>query len=261
MAASKRALVLSGGGLFGAWQAGAWSVLAKHFKPDVIIGASIGSLNGWAIAGGCPPEDLENRWKEAARTGRLVFRLPRRPLDGIVDFSEIEGWIRELYAAYRPKTEFYAVITELLRLKPRLVEGRHLDWRHLASSCALLGLMPQQRIDNVIYTDGGLLGALPLWAAEDCHANQIVGLQVMPRMPWPVRAVLKPLRALRLKPRARRESIAVLTPLKSLGGWRQALLWQNARVEDWIRQGREDAEIWLSRPATENIFQKDCIEA
>jgi predicted acylesterase/phospholipase RssA len=42
----KRALVLSGGGMFGAWQAGAWSVLARHFQPDLVVGASAGSLNG-----------------------------------------------------------------------------------------------------------------------------------------------------------------------------------------------------------------------
>jgi NTE family protein len=257
----RRALVLSGGGLFGAWQAGAWSVLQRFFEPDVIIGASIGSLNGWAIAGGCPPDELESLWKEKARTGRFEFRLPRRPLDGIVDFSEIERWIRELCDAYRPKTEFYAVITELMRLRPRLVEGGQIDWRHLASSCAMLGLMPQQRIGNVTYSDGGLLGALPLWAAADCGATHVIGLQVMPRMPWAVRAALRPLRLLRGKRRARSGSVAVFSPLRPLGGWRQALLWENARIEEWILQGREDAEAWLSRPEAQAVFQGECVEA
>ena len=52
------ALVLSGGGLFGAWQAGAWSVLVDHIRPDLIVGASVGSLNGYVIASGGTPEEL-----------------------------------------------------------------------------------------------------------------------------------------------------------------------------------------------------------
>jgi len=47
-----RALVLSGGGLFGAWQAGAWAACASHWQPDLIVGASVGSLNGYLIASG-----------------------------------------------------------------------------------------------------------------------------------------------------------------------------------------------------------------
>ena len=51
----RKALVLSAGGMFGAYQAGAWEVLSQSFQPDIVIGASIGSLNGWAIAAGCDP--------------------------------------------------------------------------------------------------------------------------------------------------------------------------------------------------------------
>ena len=40
------ALVLSAGGMYGAYQAGAWRVLAERFQPDLIVGASIGAVNG-----------------------------------------------------------------------------------------------------------------------------------------------------------------------------------------------------------------------
>src|ERR1035438_5321759 len=52
------ALVLSAGGMFGAYQAGAWNVLSRRFQPDLVVGASVGALNGWAIAGGCSPAEL-----------------------------------------------------------------------------------------------------------------------------------------------------------------------------------------------------------
>ena len=44
------ALVLSAGGMFGAYQAGAWKALAPELSPDLVVGTSAGSLNGWAIA-------------------------------------------------------------------------------------------------------------------------------------------------------------------------------------------------------------------
>ena len=47
----KTAVVLSAGGNYGAYQAGAWEVLAPIVEPDIVVGASVGSLNGWAIAG------------------------------------------------------------------------------------------------------------------------------------------------------------------------------------------------------------------
>lgn len=238
----KRALILSGGGVFGAWQVGAWSVLREHMRFDVVIGASIGSLNGWAIAGGATPEQLTELWLEAADHGALRLRLPLRPLDGIVEFKKLEGFIRQLHAAFQPNLEYYAVMTELVKLRPKLVEGSHVQWRHLAASCALLGVLPQQRIDHVLYSDGGLLGALPLWAAVPCHATEVVALNVMPKMPWAVRSLVRSMRAVRgRKQRLDRESTVVLEPPLPLGSWRDGLRFERPYVSRWIAQGKEDA--------------------
>ena len=251
----KRALILSGGGLFGAWQVGAWSVLRDHFQPDVIIGASIGSLNGWAIAGGCGAEELAEHWHEAAAGIQLRFRLPQRPLDGFVEFGQIEGWIRRLYSGYTPSIEYHAVITDLLRLTPKLVAAKDAEWRHLAASCALLGLLPQQRIDRRIYSDGGMLGALPLWAAVPVKATHVIGLNVMPKPPWAVRAALKPFGASRHKPQPEKSTTFVLSPSKVLGTWKDALLFRRKKVDDWIDLGRRDAAAFI---ATKNISLQEC---
>ncbi|MGH9659904.1 MAG: patatin-like phospholipase family protein, partial [Bryobacteraceae bacterium] len=68
----KTALVLSGGGLFGAYQAGAWKALAARFPPDLVVGASAGALNAWCIAGGCTPDELIAQWLDPA-AGSLLF--------------------------------------------------------------------------------------------------------------------------------------------------------------------------------------------
>ena len=62
----RRALVFSGGGMFGAWQAGVWRGIASRLDrpPDLIVGASVGSLNGYAIAGGATPDELCGFWRK-----------------------------------------------------------------------------------------------------------------------------------------------------------------------------------------------------
>src|SRR5215203_1748579 len=103
-----KALVLSSGGMFGAYQAGAWEVLAQTFKPDIVVGASIGCLNGWAVAGGCDPSELTDRWIKLNDTSRK--------LDG----RKLHRWIQDLYASYQPQISYGVVVTDLLRLKPKL---------------------------------------------------------------------------------------------------------------------------------------------
>lgn len=260
----RTALVLSGGGLFGAWQVGAWGVLSRYCKFDVVIGASIGALNGWAIAGGATPEEMESRWMDVSRRGRLRFRFPSRPLDGFVDFSLLEGFIKEIHTAYRPKTDYRLVITELARLKPRVVDGSQVQWRHLAASCALLGLLPQQRIERTLYTDGGLLGALPMWVVRHCHVDRAVGLNVMPRMPWAVRAVLKPIAARRNRNMAAsRDEAAILKPSVPLGNWHRGLSFHPEHIGEWLAQGRRDAEAAVAeaRSGKGNISLRKCFVA
>ena len=151
-----RALVLSGGGLFGAWQAGAWSVLADHITPDLIVGASVGSLNGYVIASGGSPEELRSMWLDPA----------------FARFADLASNIRRMMARYTLRMPFAITATELPRMKPRIFRDSEITWRHLAASCALPFALPQVRIGTHWYSDGGLLGALPLWAAAELGATQ-----------------------------------------------------------------------------------------
>ena len=162
-----RALVLSGGGLFGAWQAGAWSVLADHIAPDLIVGASVGSLNGYVIASGGTPEELASMWLEPA----------------FARFADLPSNIRRMMARYTPRMPFAITATELPRMKPRIFRDSEITWQHLAASCALPLALPQVRIGTHWYSDGGLLGALPLWAAAELGAKHIIGLQALPQPP------------------------------------------------------------------------------
>src|ERR1017187_6900392 len=66
------ALVLSAGGLWAAWEVGAWSVLRERFRSDLIVGASAGAWNGWPEPGG------HRRGVAARQRGGLVAARPDR---------------------------------------------------------------------------------------------------------------------------------------------------------------------------------------
>lgn len=74
-----RALVLSGGAAHGAFQAGAiQSLYEMGWVPDVVCGASVGSINAAAIVSGISPEHLCAMWREVSNHD--VYRW-RQPLD------------------------------------------------------------------------------------------------------------------------------------------------------------------------------------
>ncbi len=222
-----RALVLSGGGLFGAWQAGAWAALAGRFQPDLIVGTSVGSLNGYAIACGASPERLRELWLTEQSAG----------------FSQLTTSIRAL-TEHPARIDFAAVITDLLRLKPRIVRGPEVTSRHLAASCAVPFFLPQVRIDGRLYSDGGLLNPLPVWAAVELGATEIVALHALPEIPSPL---LKPfVLAFRAMfgvnpPVPESVSLRTILPSRRLGSMHDAMRWKRENVERWLDLGYRDA--------------------
>jgi NTE family protein len=234
----KRALVFSGGGIFGAWQAGVWSGLASEpgREPELIVGASVGSLNAYAIAGGATREELCAFWMRP-EVGRLR-RLPET--------------IRALMERYPLRLDYALTITDLASMKPKIVRGAGVTWKHLAASCAVPGLLPQRRIGGRWYSDGGLLNPLPVWAAVELGATEIIAIHALPEVPS---SVLKPFvkgfrRVFGHHP-ALPEGVRLVTiePEGPLGSIRDALIWKQENVERWIEQGRK---------AAKNISIQDC---
>src|SRR4029079_2148395 len=82
-----------------------------------------------------------------------------------------------------PRIRFAITATEVPRMKPRIFSDAEITWQHLAASCARPFALPQVRIGSHWYSDGGLLGALPLWAAAELGAKRIIGLQALPQSP------------------------------------------------------------------------------
>ena len=249
----KTALVFSAGGLFGAWEVGVWRELEGIVTPDIVVGASIGALNGWMVASGCPAEELERRWMDLRIMSRLRVRVPRRLLDGWLDSRPLEALIREIHSQYTPRVEFGVLVTDTLRLRPRLFRAPDVSWEHLAASVAMIGVFQQYRIGGRVYSDGGLLGALPRWAAAEMGAERIVAVNCLPGLPSAlmtagVRAV-QSLAAYHPPKLPANLEVHEICPEGPLGSTRESLVWTEANTRRWIEQGRADARAWLERNA------------
>ena len=128
------ALVFSAGGLWAAWEVGAWSVLRERFHPDLIVGASAGAWNGWAIAGGCTPQELARMWLDPATGGVMRFGLHST---GFLQGAPLRAKARDLFQQFQPRVPFALTIVELPSLRSRIVRDRDITWQHLAACCAI----------------------------------------------------------------------------------------------------------------------------
>lgn len=237
----KTALVFSAGGMFGAWQAGAWKALAPVFRPDLVVGASVGALNAWAVAGGCGPEELCDRWRRLDGLSALRWQFPRNYRQGLLDSRHLHSFIRDLYLAHRPTAECAVMMTQLPAFRPVLVCGGDIEWRHLAASVAVPCFFEQMRIGGKLYCDGGLAAALPVWAAVKLGATQIVAIDVLPELPnRTLRLAASAFQHLRrFRPTQPSNVVRIGVPA-SLGTARDAIVWSRANAERWIAQGEAE---------------------
>jgi predicted acylesterase/phospholipase RssA len=141
--------------------------------------------------------------------------------------------------------DYALVMTDLLKLQPRIVHGFDVTSKHLVASTAIVGLFDQVRIDGRIYSDGGELSAVPLWAAAELGATVALVINVLPQIPGLVAKTF--VGAMRLLSPFRPvvpASLKVLrlTPPKLLGAPLDAIHWKRSNVERWIRAGEQDAE-------------------
>jgi len=215
--------------MFGAWQAGAWRSLSPRFKPDLVVGASVGSLNGYAIAAGWSAAELCHWWQ--------------RP--GVASFQNLPQIVQGLMDARPLEIEYAVTIVDMLRMKPRTVIGPEIRAKHLLASCAVpLAAFPQ-RIDGRWYVDGGLLNPVPVWAAVELGATRIVALNALPNIPSVLlRPLVKGFRAVfgHHPPLPPGVELHTLTPGRPLGSLHDALYWKHENMVRWIEQGAADAK-------------------
>ena len=222
----RTALVLSAGGMFAAWQAGVWKALHRHFEPSLIVGASAGALNGWLIASGVSPDELARAWlnPDVAK----ILRNTRRA-------EALHASARELHTKYQPRVPFGLTVTQVPGMRQRLVRNGSVTWQHLAATCSIPFVFPRVEIQGAGYVDGGLLGALPLWAAEEMGATRAIALRCLTTLPFRILRAMIPAR----QPTSALETV-LIEPSAPLGSLYDACVWSAANIERWIELGERD---------------------
>jgi len=196
-----KALVLSGGGVKGAFQAGALRVLLERgFVPDYIWGVSVGALNGALLADRAgraapdPPDwaaigaELERFWRERIRTpGDIVRQRTRTSVawgtlrgrfDGLLDNTPLRDLVREVLsveALRRSPVRYHAGVVNLADGGFFNVDARYPDLvEYILASASIPIAMPLVTLDGAPLADGGVREIAPLRHALHAGADQIV---------------------------------------------------------------------------------------
>lgn len=238
--------------MFGAYQAGVWKALARQFQPDLIVGASVGALNAWAIAGGCPPDELCEGWIDRSSSDVMHLRtLPGLPWNGVFDATPLYRKVDEFYARFRPRMPYATNIVEVPRFRQVCVAGDRMTAAHLRASCAIPFGYPPVRIDGKLYVDGGLLAAVPLWAAVQMGATSAVVINVLDVMPSVLlRAGVSAFRAV-MAPKADFPGLKTtwIRPSVALGRVRDAIFWKEENARRWVELGERDGGLIFTTEA------------
>ena len=187
----KTALVLSGGGSRGAYEAGAWQALTElGIRIDIVTGTSVGAINGAMVVQG----DLDNTvrlWKEIET--HMIFDVPEgtqpREYAREIVFNKGAGTsgLKKLLEKYideetvrKAPADFGVVIVELPTFTPNYVykeemkPGQLLD--HILASASLYPAIHSCEIDGKEYIDGGYADVMPVQMALDKGADEVIAV-------------------------------------------------------------------------------------
>jgi NTE family protein len=207
---SGTAFVLGGGGLLGAVEVGMLHALADaDIGPDIILGTSVGALNGALVAADPGPGVIERLlalW-ETVSAGKEVYG---------------DGAVRQVTRAMRTRTHLHSAkpLRDLLgrelgdltfeelvipfqccaasierAAEHWFTDGRVVD--AVMASAAVPGLLRPARVGDEHYLDGGIVNSVPVGRAVEVGADRIFVLQVgrvdrpltPPTKPWEVARV------------------------------------------------------------------------
>lgn len=205
----KVAFVLGGGGHLGAYEVGMLrGLLEREIVPDLVVGTSIGAINGVAIAADPSLETadrLQEIWSSLNSNGAFKGSV----------FSGAANLARTRTAVH-PNAGLRAMLNDLLPVHD--FEGLKVPFQCVAAcieraaehwffegplvepilaSCAVPGLLPIIEIGGEHFIDGGIVNSIPIERAVFLGATEIYVLHVgrierplsAPKNPWQVAMV------------------------------------------------------------------------
>jgi NTE family protein len=185
------ALVLSGGGAKGAWEAGAAITLMEAGVPiRLVAGSSAGALNAVMLVDG-RLDRLQAHWRSVTRervytlrpsvffAGLLPGWLTLLTLDragSLFDPAPLRALIASAVDIERVRASavrLLVVTTDLARREARLFDNATITVDALLAASAVPGAFPPVDVDGTLLVDGGLTGRAPV--LEALAAGEPVG--------------------------------------------------------------------------------------
>ncbi len=192
----KKGLVLAGGGAKGSYQIGVWQALCElGWKPDIITGTSIGSLNGamfvldaadvardmWLQIErddvlNLPEDETRSEWRTFLREVVREGGVDISPLEAIVDRVLDEDAVR------CAKIRFGLVTVEMIGLRRRqlsideIPQGKLKEF--LLASAACFPAFAPREIDGTAYVDGGYQDIMPFELAARMGASELICVDI-----------------------------------------------------------------------------------
>lgn len=187
----KRALVLSGGGARGAYQAGVLRYLEEiHWKPDIICGTSVGAINACAIGSGMNSSRLSELWLQLNQKNIMRYSiwnmlkgLFRKKYYPLVETYPLKKFIHEnldFTKLNESKTKVIISAVNILSSELKFFENPNLQIEHILASSAIPMIFPWQIIDGEPYWDGGVMANTPILPALTHEASEIVVVLLSP---------------------------------------------------------------------------------
>ena len=184
----KTALVLSGGGSRGAYQAGVWQALREMGIPiHMVTGSSVGAINGAAIAQGAFAQAQE-LWRQLETS--QVFDVSQVLQKGGASYSSLKTLLASKLDEdqIRASAMDYGLVTVELGKDPQeILQAKHL-WKNdipqgmlidyiLASASCFPAVTPYQ-INGEAYIDGGYQDNLPIGMVLDRGVERIIAVKL-----------------------------------------------------------------------------------
>jgi NTE family protein len=198
-----KALVLGGGSILGAWEAGAAKAVIEYgYEPDIIVGISVGGLNGAFIANAKATNDwykvgevLTDFWKtNITKPSDVAIKRKKIPL--------VWSVIRNKFNGFTETTPIDSLINQKVHLENIRKSGINLSVgainvnsgkilyaepsmpnfkEYLKATKAIPFAMPLVKIGFQTFMDGGLIDSTPIGEAIRKKASEIIVITPHPK--------------------------------------------------------------------------------
>lgn len=203
---NKIAFVLGGGGRLGACEVGMLrALLERDIVPQVVVGTSIGAMNGAAVAAApslAAIDQLEEVWTTLDRNEVFSGSVLSGAAHLVRTRTSLQSnaSLRRLIEKMLPAKTFEELVVPF-HCVAASIERAAEHWFHegplvdaILASSAVPGILPPVKLDGEHFIDGGIVNSIPIARAVDLGATEIFVLHVgrierplsAPKNPWQV---------------------------------------------------------------------------